>query len=502
MNEEQYQQVCEVCDRLLADSDSTLERIAIPWLHVLNEHPSNLSMYEHLFYSGNRSFRWHINLMKDLLFSARALMSSAFLIRQPALPQKIDVLIISHLLNPSQLGAHDFYFGRLPEALAAEGLHTLVALRNQMEAHRYRYFAKDLWPPEMAPRYVLPQILGIFKEFKLKLRLLKEATRLKRAALNAPTTFDMRVHKTAAKQAVGQSAIATLRLYYQIQEMVKNLQPTSIVVTYEGHSWERIVFAAARSANPRIRCIGYHHAILFPRQHAIGMALGYPYDPDLICTAGHVTRKILESNPGICKIPLITIGTHRRESLEIAPPKNSNFSTTCLVIPDGTLRECLLLFDFVLSAATMLPNITFILRLHPVVSLATVINKDKRLRLLPENVKISYETLDKDFTKCRWALYRGSGAAIYAASAGLRPLYFKPPKEILSIDPLYGLKTWRRTVENINDLKSAFNSDLHCSFEKMKQEWLHAIEHTNQYYTHQNVKIFSGLVVEGQELNR
>jgi len=264
------------------------------------------------------------------------------------------------------------------------------------------------------------------------------------------------------------------------------------------------VFAAARSVNPRIRCIGYHHAILFPRQHAIGLALGHYYDPDVICTAGDVTRNILERIDGLNGKPLVTVGTHRQESLEISFSQKvrSNPTPACLVIPDGTLRECLLLFDFVLNAASMFSAITFILRLHPVMPLSTVMGKDKRLRFLPDNVKISHETIDKDFEMCRWALYRGSGAAIRAVASGLRPIYFKPSGEVLSIDPLYMMQKWKRVVENTIDLKLALDYDLHSSIENIEQEWLHALDFSRQYYTPPNLEIFCRSVAGDQELKQ
>ena len=39
MNEQQYRQLCKACDRVLMEQVSTIERIAISWLHVIREHP-------------------------------------------------------------------------------------------------------------------------------------------------------------------------------------------------------------------------------------------------------------------------------------------------------------------------------------------------------------------------------------------------------------------------------------------------------------------------------
>ena len=45
MMEEHYYRIARTCDKLLRHRDATLEWIAIPWLHVLNEHPIHLARY-------------------------------------------------------------------------------------------------------------------------------------------------------------------------------------------------------------------------------------------------------------------------------------------------------------------------------------------------------------------------------------------------------------------------------------------------------------------------
>lgn len=503
MNEEQYSQVCEACDRVLLDPEATLECMSIPWLHLLNEHPTNLSQYERLFEGRVSRFHRLLSAAKSLLSMANAFLKFTPSRRRPVLPPKADVVVISHLLNLSQLGAaEDFYFGQLPEALVAQGNVTVVALRDHTGLGHQD--TRCSWPTTMAPRVLLPGMLSGFDELRLKRRLLKEAGRLKRSASCAATDFDRRVYETAADQAAGPAAMATLRLHIQVQKMVKNLRPSSIVVTYEGHAWERIVFAAARSVSPSIRCVGYHHAILFPRQHAISRALGRLFDPDIVCTAGHFTKEVLKRTSGLHGTPLITVGTHRRENLKMPFSRKvaAPFVPACLVIPDGTIEECLLIFDFVLRVAITVPAVTFIIRMHPVMPFSVVMVRDERLRSLPANVQISHETIDVDFERSRWALYRGSGAAIRAAAAGLRPLYFKPSGEMLGIDPLYALQTWKRVIETGIDLKASLDFDLHCGMDVLEQEWLPAQGFCHQYYTPADLEIFCCLVMSGQGLKQ
>ena len=491
MNEKEYRQVCEASDSILLALDSTLERIAIPWLHILNEHPYSLSQYAHLFERHRYKFRLILVEAKEMLSLVKAFLKPSKSVRQPVLPPKIDVLIISHLLNSSQLHSkEDFYFGAIPEAFAANGIAAVVALRDHVGIQRLN--PDHSWPGTMAPRILLSETLSGFNELRLRQRLRKEASRLRLAASYSQSVFMARLYKDAAQKAAGPAAVSTLRLYTQIQEMIRSLGPTSVVVTYEGHSWERIVFAAARSVNPTIRCVGYHHTILFPRQHAISRALGYPYDPDIVLTAGNITGDILKKTSGLSGTPVVTVGTHRQKNLQTQFLKkiSTNSSPACLVIPDGTMEEFLLIFNFVWKAANILPTITFIIRMHPVMQISKIIEREELLTSLPENIQISHEMISIDFDRCRWALYRGSGAAIHAVSAALRPFYIKSFDEELCIDPLHTMETWKRKVKTVDDLKAYIDADLQCDNELLEREWLPARNFCLEFFSPLNIEKF------------
>jgi len=308
------------------------------------------------------------------------------------------------------------------------------------------------------------------------------------------------VREIAATQALDESTVASLRLYVQVQKMVERLRPASIVVTYEGHGWERLVFAAARSVNPLIRCVGYHHAILFPRQHAIKRLLGREYDPDIICMGGNITRKVLEQTGQLRDIPVVTVGTHRQEEFGnyLMQKKTTGSTPACLVIPDGTIDECLTILGFVLKAAVMAPAINFIIRMHPVMSFAKVTARDARLLTLPENVLVSDQSISVDFDRSRWAIYRGSGAVIRAVVAGVRPFYFKPCSEQLDIDPMYELDAWRYTVTSPEELITRIQLDLASNTEVLAQELVKARDFCMKYFTPVNLEKFCHYIVNGR----
>ena len=44
-NETIFRSLCVACDRVLLAADSTIERVSIPWLHIVREHPVLLRNY-------------------------------------------------------------------------------------------------------------------------------------------------------------------------------------------------------------------------------------------------------------------------------------------------------------------------------------------------------------------------------------------------------------------------------------------------------------------------
>ena len=122
------------------------------------------------------------------------------------------------------------------------------------------------------------------------------------------------------------------------------------------------------------------------------------------------------------------------------------------------------------------------LRMHPVLPFAAIAALDPRLNSLPENVELSSASIAEDFARCRWALYRGSSAAVHAVLAGLRPVYVSKRGE-MSIDPLHELATWRRFAEKPDDFLRQVNSDIQADGQTIASEAQPAIRYCEKYFT-------------------
>ncbi len=508
MKEEIYHSLCVACDRVLLAADSTMERVSIPWLHVVREHPVFLKNYKEIVESKSgvkvtlqRWLRLIRNKVWWLYQLGKSIRSDGMLWHGPQeFDLQTDVLLVSHLINDSHAGlADDFYFGNLPNDLVKQGYKVVIVLMNHTGQSGAELATK--WIDSKVPRVVLSGSLSIVDEMTLHYQLKKEAARLRQFARQEPHGLARRVLMRATEEALSGGAHTTLRMSRQIDALVTKLQPKVIVVTHEGHAWERVAFAAARSAHSNVLCIGYQHAAVFRLQHAIRRCLAPRYNPDQILTAGEVSCAQLKSSPGLEGIPISVLGSNRIFKGGITKPEHQTHTDcvehsagqVCLVLPDGIPSECHLMFEFSILCAKVNPEIQFIWRLHPMVTFESLKAQNPKLRNHPGNIMLSEATLEEDIARSRWALYRGTTAIVQAVVAGLRPIYLQLPDE-LTIDPLYELDILRVSVKSVSEFHRAILPNLEISNVQLESDFEQARKYCESFFTPFNVGKLSALI--------
>lgn len=486
MTEAEYRALCLACDRALLAGDSTIERVAISWLHVVREHPVFLRQYEDLFTSDGLV----TSALKGLGERARSAARRArrsFQARvqrgergrpRRNLPAGADLLFVSHMINASHAGAsEDFYFGSLPGRLVERGTTCVVALIDQRRG-AIRDLA-DAWTGGLVPRVLLSPAADPRTAQRLGAAVSRVAAGLLASARQA-TGLERRVLQHAAEHAA--EAISVLVLAEQIGTLVAALRPRAIIVTHEGHAWERVAFAVARRAMPEVRCIGYQHAAVFRMQHAIRRGLQSEYNPDVLLTSGAVARDRLRLSPGLRDTPVAVLGSARAfRTIDLVRRGRQAADRGCVVLPEGIESECDLLFEFALECALAAPHISFIWRMHPILPFEAIQRANPKLRKLPANVEVSMRSLDEDLDRSAWAIYRGTTAIVPAVLAGVRPFYLCLPDE-LTIDPLYDLVCWKRSIYDHAEVLRAIAADLTSDASALATERAAAVEYCRRYF--------------------
>jgi len=518
MKEKDYYQLATACDKILRHGDSTIEVMSIPWLHILNAHPSNIKKYRQLYGSYNssnsESFREKIryfilNIYQFVIIAKILLRSIINLLGRINLSEskndylrstngsqsniKYDVLVISWLVDPSHINiSEDFYFGSLQSSISENGKSSLLVLQNQTKVS-YGKLQNHRKGRKNFDKLILPDILSPLKEFQFIFQAITAYVKIRKAEISATTSHEKQVAHQVLRECISNELIRNCRLHFQISELCKRYEPSVVLTLYEGHAWERCVFHAVQNSLPSAVRVAYQHTSIWENSHAVKRAIGASKncDPDLILTVGNLTRKIIEESQDIYDIRLQTLGTHRRDANEMAAgPQSSPF---ILVLPEGIESESINLFNFAIECAKCLPAVQFKFRTHPVLPFELIRSKLNENKSIPDNIIVSENTsLADDFSHSGYLLYRGSSTVIYAILAGLKPFYVNFCDDF-NIDPLYMLSGWREHVHSVEEFVDNYKLSRAKSQIEREDDWLRARSLCNEYVQPINYEVITHL---------
>ncbi len=459
ISENDYQKLCQTCDEILLSDKADNKILANTWLHILREHPFFLKNYDYLFEYTNSiklAKRSILNLIRFVGISNIRILQSIFSSKLWHTAQDLkesDVLFVSHMTNKKLIGEdNDSYFHDLPNRLGKKNISATIALINHIKVSNDKQFMA--WSRNSITRLVLDNTLTFLDELKIIFLQIRSVPKLKTimSELKTPQIFRL----TACLQMISPETINAVRISKQIALLVSKTKSKYLVITYEGHAWERLALHEARKVNPNIKCIGYQHAPLIKYQHASKRNLSSSYNPDAIFSSGRIGEQQFKDSRNLKDIHIKCLGSAHSRRYEL---KKDNIQNCCLVMPDGILSECLILFEFSLFCAKKMPKHKFIWRLHPLWSFKALKNKSKFFKTLPDNIILSDETIDFDLERSASVLYRGSTAVINAINAGLKPIYYKVHNE-MSIDPIYQHNIGKSEVTSFSEFNDSVKSSL------------------------------------------
>jgi hypothetical protein len=472
LKERDYKNLCKICDEILLSKHSNPTRIAISWLHVLREHPEFLKKYSSIFSKtvcGSKYLNLKLSIkiiVHGIAYFFRAVLTKNYSISSKKAGDNLDYIFISHIVNESQAGFNnDSYFGNLPYLLSQKGKSVLIVLLNHSSVGHQKLANK--WVNPEIPRIVLGKGISTVRGIQIYYNMFLEFIWLR--FFSDPPLWDhkKRVLKRASIEALSSGTFFNLMIKEQIADLTKSFRPTNLVLSYEGHAFERMAYYGAREAKSDIVCMGYQHSALFKLQHAFKRMLTSQYNPQVILTSSLMATNELTSDPKLDDIQIGSVGSNRAfESHNIQVKHNSK--NTCLVLPEGFMSECVLLFDFSLQCAILNPETTFIWRIHPIMTFDQIMATNSQYDQLPKNIFLSDKELDEDILRCQFALYRGSTAIIKAGAAGVKPIYYKKKKEGMTIDPLYRIDEGKAILNDPTEFNKLVIDSKNCNEQSQK----------------------------------
>lgn len=463
MTNEDYKKLCDTCDSILKEDSDSDSKIAISWLHILKSDPSWIEQYNNLFYRFNlkEKFRLVGLFVRFSLISLyrilKGLWTSDLKIDVSSNSLEIDFLFISHLINNDLINKqNDFYFGDIPDRLKNTGLESLIVLINHTGI-KNDLIPKD-WLDGKIKRILLSKTISLLSEVQIYWKQLIEASKLYKS--KSIGKLHSRILMESSINALSNSTANNLRIKKQILDLLKIIKPKYIMITYEGHAWEKLVFSAVREINPSIVCIGYQHALV-QSPYAIYRSIGVKYDPDIIATSGSIDLINLHTKISIPSILKVNIGSAKKIQNKADFISKSSNILCCLVLADGEIKECTKLLLFSYKLAILHPDINFIFRLHPLMKKQEVLNVAPNLSFDLPNLLWSNSPLEEDYSNSSIALYRSSNAIFNSTSYNVVPVFFGHNRSN-NIDPLFDISDSRLSIikhDEFDEIVNKINSD-------------------------------------------
>ena len=444
-----FSNIRKICDSILLKNLNEIT-ISNNSLNVIKGHPFHLKLYNEK--KTKKFFNVLIYIFKNLVylfFSTIKNYSSKKLSKR-----KVDVLLISNLVNINDINKEDFIFSDLEKKFK----------NSKIKFHKIFINHTNFSKKKILNKIKKKKNISILEFYytNYKSSYLIFYNQIKYFYLFILLAFRERNNKERknmllfiASEFLNLNTKKNLNLFENYKNFIKNLSFNKLLIPYEGYSWERLILKASKDKINNLKCYGYHFSALSKFQHSIFRKVNSVYEPDLIYTTGRFSKNEFEKKINK-KIKIL--GSNRFYKKKIKLNKNNRIQR-CLVLPEGILSECLKIFSFSILAAKSHTKMRFIWRLHPTMNFKEILSKMKiaSKKDLPKNIYLSEDSFFKDIVSANFCLYRGSTASITSLQNGILPIYLND-KNTSNIDPLYKLKKWKQVINNLNDFNKIINN--------------------------------------------
>ena len=272
----------------------------------------------------------------------------------------------------------------------------------------------------------------------------------------------------AAIDALSFSSITNLIIYKSVKKILNKSKITKLIMTWEGHPWERYITKFCSSKN--INIYGYIHAGPFKTQYSAHRYLGNEYKPKFLLSPTLISQKLLKL---YFSQKSIVIGSYKSRMInkykKLLNSKNLNSSKkskSLLLIPSGTVKDVKNLLQ--IACAIQSEELTIRIRLHPGIqrnkNLIDHIYKNINNTNNKKKIIFSRISLNKDIQLTTHFLYTGSTASLECLAGGLTPIHLNRENELDSLEG-YNIPS-KFEAYSANDVKKILNYKISPKFTK------------------------------------
>ncbi len=435
--------------------------LANSYFRLVKPIEENLKVYSNLDRQGICSFTLELLAAPFKIFSeiSKSLGIAALKFRESAgfrVPQGFQNqrIFVSHYTHAQVLSQPDVFFDQLPTQ------NDLIFYHNNTLLNRRKILKnldKSVFRQNVA---VTTKSLGIRQTFLLQISNLLVSLRLLGAALRFGrfTILERQILIHASKAQVSRKTLANQINLKRLDSVLSLNNPSSLLITLEGHAYESLYIDLVHSNYPNIQLMAFQHAPIVPDQFGLKRNLFKLNSNDVVLSSGEITKEYF-SSLGL-KASIRLLGSPKWRPL--VPIQKVRFPITVLGAAEGTIESLESFTRLFKDLSSLGLELKLILRIHPCLS------AQQSTRILSKynfegKFTVSSQKLEQDLIESHFCVYRSSAVAIEGLRYGVIPLYFNPNGD-QGLNPLYfaglelpvfrNLQDFRELFQNLGEMKS------------------------------------------------
>tara|TARA_X000000950_G_scaffold288823_1_gene407656 strand:+ start:4842 stop:6221 length:1380 start_codon:yes stop_codon:yes gene_type:complete len=427
--------ILNACNAILSQNNIQCLNF-IDWLHYVKRHQHFDKSYSkenfklRIIYK--TFFLYFIKILYKIFFNSKKF--------QPSSNINYDYIILSHKFGKSN--EKDLYFGDIAKFLIKEKI--------KFKIYFYNHSVKSSKNDSINYASTLEKILIFIKLIKNFFKVIEFTSKKKLKK------YDLRIKLKIALESLSPKTFDNYIISYNVDKIYKKKNTIkNFITTYEGFSFERAIFYSIKSRNLKTLLIGYQHAPVLKYQNTIFKDFTYNYNPDVILTSGSITKNIFNKNFKNKKI--LELGSNKIPINKKKILKDKK-QLTILVLPEGIESECVSLYNFVFNVAQKMRKINFIVRFHPLIDLNYLKKKYPLFKIKNKNIIFSNNSLEKDISKSKFVIYRGTSAVLNCVINHVYPIYLKDHNS-LTVNILYAQKKNISEITSFKDFKEIIDNE-------------------------------------------
>jgi len=339
---------------------------------------------------------------------------------------KGEVLFISHGIGENIIkNEGDQFFANMPEFIESKNKKCVILYTNH---NRNKYYKnRNLLTSKGGniERYLIPKFLKPKENAKYLSKIISLSFRSFYYGLK--TIFNDPIKSVLLlKSSVyfyNRATYSNYLLAERVQELCLKSDMNTLVLTFEGHSYEQYVIEKVKKQQPNFSIVMYQHSPIVLDQFGVKQFLKTNNISLCILTTGNFYKNMFSN---ISTIPHYIVVGSSKSNLNIIS-ENTSFTKHVLFAPEGTTLATLSFLKLAKYLCSNTQNTMFYMRLHPnyrpsIVAVYLIKNLSRK-----RNFLLSNSLLHEDLQIANFVFYRGSAVAVESLKSKALPVFYGKP---------------------------------------------------------------------------